>query len=239
MVQLPEDTKEKSLILARAMGWNVIQVSARYGDHWTEIWPPGVVAEEGAITDLYHQDSLLWLFSVIRWTRDEDDRCMVSTFKDWWKKYSWRSLIQEDFQTAVLDQVCRIVLGIKLEEEILLSGFPSQHVEGRWFCKCDKHFVHMDLNKCNRCGTQRPLKVEPEPDLAMSDESEVEGTQTVPGPTLQAIEEALDGGSKVKKIALFVSYMVPGIRPGCSTMTIHGRDKLTRNCGTCAHEAGG
>jgi len=97
---------DKSVLLAMAMEWQVVEHNKRR-------CTIGHIGERIGVIDypfnLYDPANMALAWRVVRWAFDEDDRCMVNTFRDWYRQHAIRIARSEDGQRILLDKIVELV----------------------------------------------------------------------------------------------------------------------------------
>ena len=104
--------QEKSVMLARAMGWEVLPAG--------HIFPPegpGHVAIHPE-SSLYHVNEMALAWRVLNWVDEMEDKGLITTFNDWWHKYHWYAEPPEVAQREWLDKILSLAIEAGIVEPV-------------------------------------------------------------------------------------------------------------------------
>lgn len=118
-MELPGNTQEKSIMLARLMGWQFVYagngVVAVVRDKifvgtTTAYW----YSESGPCVDFYEKDNMSLAWKILAFAADLDQRTNTTVFEEWWHSQRLYLKSPEKAQKLWLDKV--LELAIQAEE---------------------------------------------------------------------------------------------------------------------------
>lgn len=122
--------QEKSVMMAKAMGWDVEWNKYGLGCVIDGNNNPisGTIDEldEGILSDLYESRNMALAWWVKRWMHEEDDRCMVTTFTDWYRRHAVRlsRMDDADAQRIWLDKIHELIIEGAVERQGAEHDYP-------------------------------------------------------------------------------------------------------------------